>query len=302
MKQVFPASPKFRRREFLKASALGVASLALGSRDIFAVGKVRKPPNILWIMSDEHNLRVAGPYGNRIVRTPNIDALAAAGVTFDTHYCNSPLCVPSRASITAGKYCSRVDVWSNSCELPSADIPSLPRMLNAAGYESFLCGKQHYDYSRRYGFTEVGGNFNDSFKNGRKTPPPDRHNPGWGFRPVQRVPSGSRNPVLEHDKRVTAGTLDFLSKRQPERQAILLISGYLAPHFPLMVPEEYWERYQGRIEMPAIPDGFYDTLPLNYRLLRAGFGEIGLPDATGGADGSSIMGWWTGSTTRSARC
>jgi choline-sulfatase len=269
------------RRDFIKTGALGVASLALGSRGVFAIGTERKPPNIWWIMSDEHNPHVTGAYGNTIVRTPHMDELAANGVTFETHYCNSPLCVPSRASLTAGKYCSRVNVWSNSCELPSADIPSLPRILNAAGYESYLCGKQHYDYSRRYGFMEIGGNFNDNFKNGRgkRRDPNAVTQDGISDRFKQFHP-GPRNPVLEHDKRVTAGTLDFLTKRTGSDKPFFLYSGYLAPHFPLVVPKDYWERYRGRIEMPTIPGGFYDTLPLNYRLLRAGFGEIGLPDAT----------------------
>ena len=273
--------PPLPRREFLKRTTMGLAGLALGSRGLFAIGKERKPPNIWWIMSDEHNPRVTGAYGNKIVQTPNMDALAASGVTFDTHYCNSPLCVPSRSSLTAGKYCSRVDVWSNECELPSADIPSLPRMLNAAGYESYLCGKQHYDYSRRYGFTEIGGNFNDSYKtgHGKRRAPTATTQTGISNR-FAEFHSGPMNPVLEHDRKVTAGTLDFLSRRQAGDKPFFLFTGYLAPHFPLIVPEEYWERYKGKIEMPTIPDGFFDTLPLNYRLLRAGFGEIGLPDQT----------------------
>ena len=55
--------------------------------------------NVLFIMSDEHSREIAGCYGNRIVRTPNIDALAARGVVFENAYCNSPICVPSRASL-----------------------------------------------------------------------------------------------------------------------------------------------------------------------------------------------------------
>ena len=58
-------------------------------------------PNILLIMSDEHNAAVAGCYGNDIVRTPNLDALAATGVAFDACYTKSPLCVPCRLSVTA---------------------------------------------------------------------------------------------------------------------------------------------------------------------------------------------------------
>ncbi|MHC4062732.1 MAG: sulfatase-like hydrolase/transferase, partial [Planctomycetota bacterium] len=56
----------------------------------------KQKPNILVIMSDEHNAGVLGCYGNDIVKTVNLDGLAARGVTFENCYCNSPLCVPSR--------------------------------------------------------------------------------------------------------------------------------------------------------------------------------------------------------------
>jgi len=107
-------------------------------------------------MIDEHTHRVAGIAGERLDRTPHLDRLAASGVTFENFYTNSPLCVPSRLVFTAGKYIHRTGAWSNSCELPRADYPSLPSLLNRAGYESILCGKQHYAASRRYGFTEIG--------------------------------------------------------------------------------------------------------------------------------------------------
>jgi choline-sulfatase len=278
---VSSSSSGIPRREFLRRTALGVAGLGLSSSRLFAIGQPRKQPNILLIMSDEHNPLISGPYGNKIVQTPNMDALAAKGVTFETHYCNSPLCVPSRASFTSGKYVSRVNVWGNTSELPSADIPSLPRVLNAAGYESFLCGKQHYDYTRRYGFTEVGGNFNNNFKTGlgNRRPPTAIAEKKISGRFKDFHP-GDTNPVLEHDRKVTAGAVNFLSKRQAGDKPFFLFTGFLAPHFPLVVPEEYYQRYKGRIDMPDIPAGLLDSLPLNYQLLRAGFGEIGLSDET----------------------
>ncbi|HZZ43044.1 MAG TPA: sulfatase-like hydrolase/transferase [Tepidisphaeraceae bacterium] len=267
------------RRDFLKATAAGLTGLALGARPAFAINKQKKQPNILFIMSDEHNASVTGCYGNKIVQTPNIDGIAAQGITFENHYCNSPLCVPSRASLTAGKYISRVNVWGNTCELPSADIPSIPRMMTAAGYESFLCGKQHYDYSRRYGFTEIGGNFNNNFKTGKQNRrgvndlTQNRLSPRFNdFHP------GDHGSTVEHDRRVTKGALEFLSKRQATDKPFFLFTGYLAPHFPLIVPQEFYDRYRGKIDMPDIPDGHIDSLPLNYKLLRASFKEIGVPD------------------------
>jgi hypothetical protein len=100
-------------------------------------------PNILVIMTDEHNAGVMGCAGDPLARTPHLDALAARGVLFTAHYCSSPICIPSRQSFTTGKYVSRHNVWGNTVGVPDG-TPSLPRLLNAAGYDSFLDGKMHY--------------------------------------------------------------------------------------------------------------------------------------------------------------
>ena len=269
------------RRQFLNTAAAGACGLALEQTYAASQLKTPKKPNILWIMSDEHNPHIAGYYGNKLIQTPNIDALAESGITFDGHYCNSPLCVPSRLSLTAGKYTSRVDVWGLTCWLPSPDIASLPRVLNKAGYQSFLCGKQHYDYSRRYGFTQVGGNFNNWYKTGKGHRLPPTHLTESRLSPrFSNFHPGDHGSTVEHDRRVTAGAVEFLSRQQGGDKPFFLFVGYLAPHFPLIVPEEYWERYRGRVSMPVIPNGFLDGLVLNYKVQRAGFEEIGVPDDT----------------------
>lgn len=267
------------RRRFLQAAGAGVAAAAVAPRRVFAIGQPKRKPNVLLIMADEHNRAISGAYGNKIIRTPNIDSLAETGVTFESHYTNSPLCNPARQSFTAGKYPSRIGAWSLNSQVADPEIPSIARVMNAAGYESFLCGKQHYDYSRRYGFTEVGGNFNKWYLTGtaRRVGVNDltqkrlsgRFN---GFHPG---PNGS---TVQHDRRVTAGMLEFLSKPRGGEKPFFLFCGYLAPHFPLVVPREYHERYVGKIEMPVIPAGFLEGMPLNYRLLRAGFEVMDVPD------------------------
>ena len=271
-------APTFTRRNFLKAAGLSAVSLALPKGLAAALGGAgnAKQPNIIVIMSDEHNASVTGCYGNDIVSTPNLDGLAANGVTFDACYCNSPLCVPSRLAFTAGKYVSRIGAWNNSCWLPGADYPSLPRLLNAVGYESFLCGKMHYDRTRRYGFTEIGGNMNSSNKTGggsrRKAydlaPKPGHTNRFDNFHP------GDDSSILSHDRRVTAGTIDFLRGRKASDKPFFLLAGYLAPHFPLIVPQKYWDRYKGRVPMPVIPPGHLESQSLNYKHHRIGFNVI----------------------------
>ncbi|MCX7045585.1 MAG: sulfatase-like hydrolase/transferase [Candidatus Sumerlaeota bacterium] len=280
------------RRHFLQG-ALAAGALAAAGGGIFAAENEKEQsngkrngargaraarPNILVIMSDEHNATVTGCYGNKLVQTPHLDGLSERGVTFDAAYTNSPLCVPCRQSFTMGKYISRIGAWSNSCMAPP-DSPSLPRVLNAAGYESFLCGKMHYDATCRYGFTDVGGSMN----NGRMTGnggrrPADDLAPKGGLSPrFEEFRAGDKSSVITHDLKVTEGAVEFLSKRKRAEKPFFLFCGYLAPHFPLIVPEAFWERYKGKVPMPEIPAGHLESQPLNYQHLRAGFSMANVP-------------------------
>jgi choline-sulfatase len=261
-----------QRREFLKLAACSALGTALASRAEAGEDAAPGRPNILFIMSDEHNATVLGANGNAIVRTPNLDGLAAAGVSFDACYCNSPLCVPSRASFLSGRYISRTGVWSNDCELPRADIPAVPNLLNAVGYQSYLCGKMHLAGDRRYGYTDTGGNFNNGIKSGHVSRRLAGNLPGKGLSDrFDAFHTGERSTILDHDEKVTRGTVEFLRNRKPGDKPFFLTVGYLAPHFPLIVPEKYWKAYEGRVPMPNIPPGYLEALPLNYKHMRAGF-------------------------------
>ncbi|HUX16318.1 MAG TPA: sulfatase-like hydrolase/transferase, partial [Phycisphaerae bacterium] len=268
-----------RRRELLRAAAAGAALAALGPRLVWAgeTGpKSERRSNILLVISDEHNASVTGCYGNATVRTPNLDALASRGIAFDAAYTNSPLCVPSRLAVTAGKYISRTGAWSNDCRLPSDEYPSLARILSAAGYEPYLCGKMHYDARRRYGFTEIGGNMNNNRKTGRgrrRAADDTRINTASRDSRFADFHAGEGGSI-KHDLKVTAGVLEFLSKRGRTEKPFFLLAGYLTPHFPLTVPQEYWDPYKGKIPMPELPAGHVESQPLNYHHLRRGFGIV----------------------------
>lgn len=269
-----------KRRDFLKKCGAVAAGGFLFSNRVSGIRLGSKRPNIIFIISDEHNAGVLGCYGNDIIRTPSLDVLARRGVTFESCYCNSPLCVPSRLSFTSGKYASRVGAWNNSCWLPSADYPSLAHIMNAAGYESFLCGKMHYDRTRRYGFTEIGGNMNNSKKTGkgsRRSADDLTAKPGISDR-FNEFYTAEDSSIMTHDKKVTAGTVDFLKNRRASDKPFFLIAGYIAPHFPLTVPEKYWKVYEGKVPMPVIPAGHLESQPLNYKHLRIGFNVEDVPD------------------------
>src|ERR1700679_2236461 len=100
-------------------------------------------PNFLILMADQLTALALKAYGGATARTPAIDALADGGVVFDSFYCNSPLCAPSRFSMLAGQLPSKIGGYDNASEFP-AQVPTFAHYLRAAGYQTTLSGKMHF--------------------------------------------------------------------------------------------------------------------------------------------------------------
>ena len=266
------------RRQFIGTASLAALGTGLASVRGNAQGRTSKRPNILLIISDEHNVSVTGCYGNSVIRTPHLDELASRSVVFDDCYTNSPLCAPSRLAITAGKYVNRTGAWSNECWLPSNDYPSIARVVKGSGYEPYLIGKMHYDATRNYGFTEVGRFWtNERTKTGkekRRLPGDSRINYESWWKRASSFHSGEMSGTLAHDRKVRDKTCEFLANRKATDNPFFLIVGFLAPHFPLTVPEKFRAPYRGRIAPPRLPLGHVEMQPLNYQQLRHGFGLV----------------------------
>src|SRR5713101_9493440 len=92
-------------------------------------------PNLLILMADQLTARALRAYGGSVARTPHIDALAEEGVVFDSFYCNSPLCAPSRFSFLSGRQVSAIGAYDNAAEFP-AQVPTLAHYLRRAGYQT----------------------------------------------------------------------------------------------------------------------------------------------------------------------
>lgn len=101
-----------------------------------------KRPNILWICTDQQRFDTLGCYGNRFVRTPNLDRVAQTGVLFDYAFCQNPVCTPSRASFLTGRYPRTTRCRQNGQSIP-ADEVLVTRLLRDAGYVCGLSGKLH---------------------------------------------------------------------------------------------------------------------------------------------------------------
>ena len=100
-------------------------------------------PNILFIMADQLAPHFTGAYGHKVVKTPHLDALAARGMRFDAAYCNSPLCAPSRFSMMAGQFISKIGAYDNASEF-AASIPTFAHYLKSLCYSTCLSGKMHF--------------------------------------------------------------------------------------------------------------------------------------------------------------
>lgn len=106
-------------------------------------------PNIVLIMTDQHCAHHLGCYGNELVRTPNIDALADAGVVYERFYVTTPICMPNRAALMTGRYPSLNGVRHNGTPL-SLDAMTFADVLRAAGYHTALVGKAHLQNISEY--------------------------------------------------------------------------------------------------------------------------------------------------------
>lgn len=107
--------------------------------------KLPKLRNVLVILSDDHARNVTGAYGNNIINTPNIDRLAAQGITFTQAYCNAPICSASRQSLLTGKYPHATGVNLLFTPFPDEGNTTIAEHLEAHGYQSALIGKNHFN-------------------------------------------------------------------------------------------------------------------------------------------------------------
>ncbi len=216
-------------------------------------------PNILLIMADQLSPTFLPAYGHKVVKAPNLDALAANGVVFDNAYCASPLCSPSRAAFMAGLLPSRTRVYDNAAEF-AADIPTFAHHLRRLGYRTVLSGKMHFcGPDQMHGF--------------EKRLTTDIYPADFGWTPdwddPQARPSWYHNmsSVTEAGLAVRTNQLDFDDEvvfaaereiydkaRGVDKRPLLLVASLTHPHDPYAITREFFDLYHDEeIDMPSAP-------------------------------------------------
>ncbi len=215
-----------------------------------------RPTNLLFICSDEHQRAVTGCYGNSLVRTPNLDALAARGTRFTNAYCNSPLCVPSRASFATGRYGHEVHSWCNGSGYTGKDAPSWGHRLTGQGHHVTTIGKLHYRSAEDpTGFPDqrIAMNLHGGVGDVRgllreRMPLAASHREH-----VSRAGPGESD-YLRYDQAIANHAVRWLAEeaREHDKPWALFVS-FLYPHYPLVAPPELCRLYPPEsVPMPIL--------------------------------------------------
>lgn len=210
-------------------------------------------PNLLIIMDDEHSANALGCYGHPIVKTPNLDCLAARGTRFESAYTNSPICVPARAAFATGLYPSQTGHWDN-CLAYDGRVKSWGHVLQAAGIQSTSIGKLHYlEKKGETGFDRQllpmylhdGG---DTHGLVRDEPP---------MRPqcadlAAKIGPGDSD-YLAYDRNIRDTACQWLRDKAAEKSSrpwVTFVS-FISPHYPLIAPPEFYDLYDpAKIPLP----------------------------------------------------
>jgi choline-sulfatase len=215
-------------------------------------------PNILILMADQMAPAFLPPYGNTVVKAPNIARLAETGVVFESAYCNSPLCAPSRFSFLTGLLPSKIGGYDNASELP-ADHPTIAHHLRELAYRTILAGKMHFvGPDQLHGFEErlTTDIYPADFA---WTPDWTRFEdrPSW-YHSMDSVLSAGvcvRTNQLDYDEEVTfvmRRKLFEIARDKDERPFFMTMS-LTHPHDPYAIPQRYWDLYDdAEIALPRI--------------------------------------------------
>ncbi|NYH16269.1 sulfatase-like hydrolase/transferase [Paraburkholderia bryophila] len=213
-----------------------------------------KPTNVLFILSDEHQHDLMGCAGHPFIHTPNLDALAARGTRFSNAYTPSPICVPARASLATGRYVHDIRCWDNAIAYDGS-TPGWAQYLTHDGMVTDSIGKLHYKseaapvgFRHQQHAVHILDGIGQVWGSVRNPLPRT-----MGRSPLyDKIGAGLSN-YNRFDMRVADTAVDWLSDPRDDTKPWVLFAGLVAPHFPLIVPQEYLDLYDpASIELPPL--------------------------------------------------
>jgi uncharacterized sulfatase len=275
------------RRTILSSTAIRVLLLAsIGAGVGLAKDELAaRRPNVLLIYTDDHGQWAVGAYGNKEIRTPQMDRLAAQGMRFTQGF-TKPVCSPSRAMVLTGQYSHRLGIpdyipYGNPVHVDNglpAGTPTIASLLRSVGYATGLVGKWHLGYGEKYYPQHFGFDHAEAY---RYVAPGLRYDNGGKIpylvagRAVERFRNDPQHTDILADR-----AIDFLQANRG-KPFFLFLSIYL-PHLPWQfVPERDVAPYKNVpltvSDISGFPDVTMDEEEL-LRLLRLYYANITCAD------------------------
>lgn len=222
-------------------------------------------PNIIYILADDMGYGDLGSYGQKIIKTPYLDQMAAEGIRFTQHYAGSTVCAPSRASLMTGRDTGHSRVRGNyetgkygfggELELRPEDLTIAEILQQKAGYNTAIIGKWGMGMNGSTGEpNKKGFDYSYGFLNQAHA---HWHYPAYLFR------NGIKEPVKENagGKRAyfsndifTDEAVKFIKKDR--NTPFFLYLAYTTPHAEMLVPQDsIFAQYKGRFEEISFVEG-----------------------------------------------
>ena len=234
-------------------------------------------PNILFIAVDDLRPEL-GCYGHLQIKSPNIDKLAAEGLSFINAYCNVPVCGASRASLLTGirPSVNRFVTWYTYAQDDAPDAISLPEHFKNNGYYTLSLGKVfHHIDDMPESWSEAPWNpaketgYLDYISEENKKIMATASGPERAF-PFEAEDVDDES---YHDGKIALRAIEKLQQLKKQDKPFFLATGFLRPHLPFNAPQKYWDLYPE--ELIHLPGNYYppknvpDNAMHNFTELRA---------------------------------
>ena len=235
------------------------------------------PPNIILVMADDQGWGQTGYYNNPVLKTPNLDAMAANGLRFDRYYAAAPVCSPTRASVLTGRTNLRTGVLSHGYALRRQE-KTIAQALKNAGYTTGHFGKWHLNGLRGPGVPILAE---------------DSHNPGvFGFDEWLSVTNFfDRDPIMsrkgefiefegDSSEIIVDEALKFIGQQAKADKPFLTVIWYGTPHNPFMATAEDTKEFAHLDTASKDQYGELVAMDRSIGALRKGLRNLSIADNT----------------------